>query len=675
MFRCRRGTHIFRNHERSNGSKLQGTPRDPIKMPLLGQPIKAFCYSNKTMITGWRKLIAKAPEFKTACFELFFLSLCVSHRYYRPRSARNLPLPPRCSAVRAGHVFSATKRNSSETARSEPQDTPRGPIKGTIAGSQSNHVVLRVMFKAVEDRPTPNEVYNWKVYLISLTAAFGSLMFGYDSGFIGGMIALPSFANEFLTGGVSGKHATQSANIVSFYQIGAIVGSILVYPITEKFGRRAGMIFAGGMNALGAVLQVVATRSLGLGIFYAGRVIGGVGVGAVSMCVPIYIAEIAPTAIRGRLVGLYELMYQTGALVGFWIPYAVNTSIPSDMAKQWRIPVGIQIIPAAIIFFGALFITESPRWLLKNEKTEKALTTLSFLRNLPEDHPYVQEEVAIIQAAIALERGMSHSRGRFSTLKEIALPGNRNRLVSAAILMWFQNLTGINAINYYSPTIFKALGIQGTSTGLFSTGIYGIVKTITTAIFCIYIIDRFPRRLILTVGAAGGCFAMFYIGGYVAIAKPDPTKHLGSGGISAIAMIYIFAIFYSASWNGTVWIYSAEVFPITIRSVCMAISAAMQWLAQFTIARSTPYMIASLGYGTYVFFGIWMVIMFFWVLFFLKETKGVSLEQMDELFGLAPAHRVSANINDKQTTEHIEIKSSSGASTPRDGDSDPEKGL
>ncbi|KAF9465945.1 putative quinate permease [Collybia nuda] len=495
------------------------------------------------------------------------------------------------------------------------------------------------MLKVAEDRSIPPEVYNWRVYVLAGMAAFGAFMFGYDAGFLGGTLALPSFGDEFFPGGSTGSHPTESANIVTVYQLGALAGSLMAYPITEYLGRTAGIFFAGVMNVVGASMQVATSQSTGLGLFYAGRVIAGLGVGAVSMCVPIYIAEISPTAIRGRLVSFYEVALQVGGLIGFWIPFGVNQGISGSIPKQWRIPVGLQLVPAGILCIGVFFLVESPRWLLKRGRTAQAVENLAWLRHLPTTHPYITTEVAAVRDAISLEAGASHNRGRWSTVKEILLRGNRNRLATGMTLMAFQNLTGINAINYYSPTIFKSLGVNGTSTGLFSTGIYGVVKTVCTLIFCFFVIDRVPRRTILMIGAIGGALSMYYIGAYIAIAKPAEGKNLGGGGISAIAMIYIFAVFYCFSWNGTPWVIASEIYPVTIRGVCMAITAATQWIFQFAISRATPYMVNSFGYGTYLFFGSWMIIMLFWTYFFLRETKGVSLEQMDELFGLKTVYR------------------------------------
>ena len=172
----------------------------------------------------------------------------------------------------------------------------------------------------IEDRPTPQCVYNWRVYCSSAVAAFAACMIGYDSAFIGTTIALPSFKTEFNFGELSkSKVNLLSANIVSCYQAGAFFGAFFAYPAGHYLGRRWGLCIFSAVFILGAGLMLGANGERGLGLIYGGRVLAGIGVGAASNLSPIYVSEIAPPAIRGRLVGLYELSWQAGGLVGFWI--------------------------------------------------------------------------------------------------------------------------------------------------------------------------------------------------------------------------------------------------------------------------------------------------------------------------------------------------------------------
>ena len=182
----------------------------------------------------------------------------------------------------------------------------------------------------VEDRPTPKSVYNWRIYLLAAVASFASCMIGYDSAFIGGTIALQSFRDEFDFENLNSDLI--SANIVSLYQAGAFFGSLFAYPIGFFFGRRIGLLSAATIFVLGAGLMMGTNGDRGLGLMYAGRVLTGIGVGAGSNITPIYISELSPPAIRGRLVGVYELGWQIGGLVGFWINVSIRFCIsPSSL--------------------------------------------------------------------------------------------------------------------------------------------------------------------------------------------------------------------------------------------------------------------------------------------------------------------------------------------------------
>lgn len=181
----------------------------------------------------------------------------------------------------------------------------------------------------VEDRPTPRAVYNWRVYLLAAVASFTSCMIGYDSAFIGGTIALDSFQEEFKFDEMTeSSQNLLKANIVSLYQAGAFFGAFFAYPVGHFFGRKIGLIASALVFTLGAGIMLGLNRERGFGIMYAGRVLAGIGVGAGSNITPIYISELSPPAIRGRLVGVYELGWQVGGLVGFWINVCSDRALP-----------------------------------------------------------------------------------------------------------------------------------------------------------------------------------------------------------------------------------------------------------------------------------------------------------------------------------------------------------
>lgn len=262
---------------------------------------------------------------------------------------------------------------------------------------------------------------------------------------------------------------------------------------------------------LGAGMMLGANGERGLGLIYAGRVLCGVGVGATSMVVPIYISELAPPAVRGRLVGMFELGWQIGGLVGFWINYGLTeTMAPSH--KEWLIPFAVQLIPAGCLFLGAFWLKESPRWLLSKGRREEALKNLTWIRNLEADDIYIVEEVAFLDAALE-EQASTIGIGFWKPFK--AVGSNRKiqyRFVLGSLLFMWQNGAGINAINYYSPTVFKSIGISGGNTSFLTTGIFGVVKTALTLVWLFFLIDRLGRRNLLMIGAAGGSICMWIIG-------------------------------------------------------------------------------------------------------------------------------------------------------------------
>jgi sugar porter (SP) family MFS transporter len=432
---------------------------------------------------------------------------------------------------------------------------------------------------------------------------------------------------------------------------------VFAYPFGFYLGRKKGLAIFAGFFVLGAGIMLGTNAKNGLGLLYGGRVLAGIGVGGASNLSPIYNSEIAPPAIRGRLVGLYEFSWQIGGLVGFWINYGVDqTMAPSH--EQWIIPFSIQLIPAGLLFIGAFLIKESPRWLFQRGRREEGIRNLCWLRQLPVDHIYIEEEIANIDDALN-KQAASVGLGFWDPFH--ALVSNKRvlyRFLLGGSLFFWQNTSGINAINYYSPTVFKSIGISGTSTSLLTTGVFGVVKTIVTIFWLFFLIDRLGRRSLLLYGAIGGSLCMWYIGSYIKIA--DPSKHfhkdpatgetistgkLSSGGISAMAFFYLWAICYTPSWNGTPWVLNAEIFDQGVRTLAQAFAAANNWFWNFIVARFTPQMFTTMGYGVYYFFASLMLLSFIFVYFLVPETKGMPLEAMDRLFSRElPARRAHKTV-------------------------------
>lgn len=279
--------------------------------------------------------------------------------------------------------------------------------------------------------------------------------------------------------------------------------------------------------------------------------------------------------------------------------------------KQWLIPFAIQLIPGGCLLLGAIWLPESPRWRFAQGQRERALKDLCWIRNLPQDHTYILEEVEAIDAHVGWTR--THvGAGFWKPFLAMKDPKVRWRLLLGSSLFLWQNGSGINAINYYSPTVFSSLGVTGPNTGFLTTGIFGVVKTILTFLWLFWLIDRLGRTKLLMFGAFSGSLCMWYIAAYIKIA--DPTHHkntsgkLSSGGISAMFFFYLWTAFYTPSWNGTPWVINSEMYSPSTRSIGQACAASSNWFFNFLISRFTPQMFLKMGYGVYMFFASLMML-------------------------------------------------------------------
>ncbi|KXH53661.1 quinate permease [Colletotrichum simmondsii] len=498
----------------------------------------------------------------------------------------------------------------------------------------------------------PSEVRNWRIHMIAVIASMSAIAMGYDTSVIGGTMALDSFRRDFdLADSSPTVRDTLQGNIVSTFQAGCFFGALLMFPLAEWLGRKRAIMISALVFLVGGTLMTASHGEIGLLI--AGRAIAGLGIGATSLIVPVYISEISPPSIRGRLVGLFEIASQGGGMCGFWVNYAVDRTISDSTQTQWIVPLGLQLLPGVLLFFGIFLCPESPRWLAKNDRWEDATRVLVHVRELPADHDYVSTEISDIRRQV--EDSSANRMTKSQMFKRLFEKGSRNRIGIGLLLMACQNLTGVNIITYYSPRIFETLGITGTSTKLFATGFYGIAKTLGMVIFTVWLAEKVGRRNGLIWGAFVGSLPMWYIGGFTFLADPAGQAAAGNTdrnawGYIAMVCVYLYGLIYCATWQGITWLYCSEVFSLDIRMLCVAITTADQWLWSFIVSRTTPYMITSLGYGTYMFFGALMILMGVWAFFFVPETKatfsvvvvlvadagapvlGLTLEDMDLLF-------------------------------------------
>lgn len=366
-----------------------------------------------------------------------------------------------------------------------------------------------------------------------------------------------------------------------------------------------------------------------------GRFVAGLGVGSLSMSVPLYLSELAPKEIRGRLISLQQLTITIGLMVAFWVNVGTE-SLTTDAA--WRIPLGIQMAPAAVLFVGTIFLPFSPRWLVNKGRNAEALTVLAKLHaNGDETNPSVVAEYEEIVAQVEHERTVSVS-SYFELFKGTLL----RRLILGILIQVFQQFTGINSIMYYAPVIFQQAGVPGRSAALIASGVNGVLNVLSTIPAILYL-DRLGRRFVLISGALVMGTAMLLCGIVMAATGrvyENPKTHQMevdmSGNMHAsyfcIVMVYFFVAGFAYSWGPCGWVYPAEIYPLSIRAKGTSLTTAANWLMNFIISLFVPVMLTTITWGTYIFFGCCCMVMATCVFLFYPETKGRSLEEMDLVF-------------------------------------------
>lgn len=311
--------------------------------------------------------------------------------------------------------------------------------------------------------------------------------------------------------------------------------------------------------------------------------------------------------------------------------------------SSWRLAMGAQLIFGGLLTIGTVFLKESPTWLLRRGRKGEALHVLSYIRKLPEDHHYISEEVQLAQTLIDKERAMAGGKtGLGAYIKafvgKMKQRSIRNRMVLLICMFFLQNLSGAVVINYYSPTLFGELtaswielttgGIGVSKDDIFLyTGYYGLLKAFGAITFCFFIVDRAGRRNPWML-SAGSCAALLIlIAIFVKVA--EPAKGLTSpsqiaGGKAAVAAIMLYSWFWSWGGCSLAWIVGAELFSIEMRSLTGAIGAATQWLSSFQATMSAPHMFDSIGWATFLFYGIFCFVTLVFTFFWIPDTKGVS---------------------------------------------------
>jgi len=433
------------------------------------------------------------------------------------------------------------------------------------------------------------------VVSISIIAALGGLLFGFDTAIIAG-------ATRFLKDQFA-LTAFGEGLAVSVVLVGCMFGALLAGTASDRLGRRRFLLVSAVLFFLSSLGCAVPQN---LAQFLVFRFIGGLAIGSVSIVSPLYISEVAPAAIRGALVSVNQMAIVSGILIAYFVNWVLVGAGPSN----WRWMFATGALPAILFFVLVLGVPESPRWLLKQGRGEEALVVLNRI-NEPQA---ASAEAAAISDALTLEGGK---------LSELLKPGFRTALLVGIVLAVFQQITGINAVIYYSPRFFEAAGLARGAAMLQST-IVGLVNVVFTLV-AIAFVDRWGRKPMLVAGSAGMGISFLLLGAAFKF-------QLFSGGL-VLVFTLLYIAFFAMTLGPIVWVVISEIFPTRVRGRAMALATASLWIADFVVSLTFPVIADKLheSFAFWLYAGMCAInLVFTWRV--LPETKGKSLEEIERFW-------------------------------------------
>jgi SP family xylose:H+ symportor-like MFS transporter len=445
------------------------------------------------------------------------------------------------------------------------------------------------------------------ITFIALSAALGGLLFGYDTAVISG--AIGNLTEYFQLTAIETGWAISSA------LVGCLIGAFFSDLLSDKFGRKVTMV----ITAIFFILNSIGTAfPTSFTMFVLFRIVGGIGVGIASMVVPMYIAEIAPPKRRGALVGNYQLAIVIGIVVVYFVNYfiALQGDATWNLNIGWRWMFGSEIIPSLLFLIFIFLIPESPRWLFQKGETNKAIAVLQQI-NTDEDVAQVQTEI----------QNSLHKEEK-NQWKHLSNPIYKKVLFVGIGLSVLQQLTGINAILYYAPEIFKSLG-SSTDVSLLETSILGVVNLLFTLV-AIWLVDKMGRKPLLYIGSIGMTIALASVGLFI---------YYNAVGNWVLPFLLLFMASFSISWGPIVWVLLSEIFPNNIRSLALAISVFIQWVANFVVTQVFPSLVENQwlndnfnGAFPFYLFSIICLFSIYFIHKYIPETKNKSLEEINKLW-------------------------------------------
>jgi sugar porter (SP) family MFS transporter len=434
------------------------------------------------------------------------------------------------------------------------------------------------------------------VVIASGITALGGLLFGYDTGVVSG--ALLFLKNDF--GGLS---SFQQELVTSLLLVGAAVGALFAGRIADRVGRRLTVLGTALIFIVGVLLAAFTPT---FPVLLVARIVIGLAVGAASMVVPLYIGEVAPPRIRGALVSMNQLAITSGILVSYLADYGLADT------KSWRLMFGLAAIPAVLLFTGMVFQAESPHWLIMRGRDAEARRVLSRLR-APEE---IEPEIAEVHRVTELEQLRT---------RDLLSAKLRPMLAVGVLLAIFQQVTGINTVIYYAPTLLQSAGF-GTNGALLANVVNGGVNVIMT-IIAIRLLDRVGRRPMLLAGTTGMAVGMFL----TAFSFSAGEQLHGARAVTAILGLLIYTGSFAVGLGPVFWLLIAEIYPLTIRGAAMSVATIANWSANFVVTISFLTIKNAIGgMGVFLLFGslTLVALLYFWRK--VPETKGRSLQELEQ---------------------------------------------
>ena len=433
-----------------------------------------------------------------------------------------------------------------------------------------------------------------QLLIFSSVAALGGLLFGFDTGVISG--AIHFIKVEFYL------NAYQEGFAVSSLMIACVIGALFAGPIADWTGRKKVLILCAVLFTISTILSALPRSFTELVI---ARFIGGMGVGMASVVSPMYIAEIAPAKIRGRLVALNQL----AIVVGILLSYFSNWLLVDTGINNWRYMLVAEILPAITFLMGLFFIPESPRWLTKEGLEKEALDVLNVVAGAANADHELQE----VKKSLAEKR---------TSLKELLHPSLRRVLIVGILFSLFAHITGIDTIIYYGPIIFLESGFK-TDSALLASVMIGITNLIFTFVG-MAMVDKAGRKFLLLVGLAGMGISMTLVG-----------LCMQSDMISAkwtLLWIMTYIASFAMSIGVVIWVYLSEIYPTRVRGQALSVATMVLWLGNVILTQLFPVMMERFGGGTFYIFSFICLLAFIFTWTMVKETKGVSLEEIEEMW-------------------------------------------